>query len=299
MRTSKLALFGLVLLVGCGGGGGGGGSSSGGGGTPLTLKVNDLTTTLNENDAVNIGFEINKSNADYTLTIQKTGQSGSYNLTEVEPGITWSIVGEKLNIEAQNLDKMTRTVTATLTASLGGEESKATFEMQLNNGSLDAVISSVDVYVNDAQNIVSLSEVNDISQAYGKVLELLDHTIPTYSSTFDSVLYLSNLSEVNTALVDIANGGSENLLNSPLAQLEAQLNDHANEYLAFINGMAALENSLMSLPSLSINVKDTKHSFFVGNSNYGGYDVSNYWRFNDDHQFVGNLINPLYGNCSI
>ena len=300
MKTKYYAFAGLTLLVGCGGGGGGGGSSSGGGGTtPLTLKVNDLTATLNENDSVNIGFDINKTGADYSLQIEKTGHSGKFDITEVEPGITWSIQNDELKIDSVNIDKKTRSVIATLTASVDGQQSASTFELQLTNGTLDKVINTVEVYVNDAQNIISLSELNDVSSAYGKVLELLGHSVPSYSSTFDSAEYSNNLSSINTALSDVTNGASETVLINTLNPIEVQLNAHANEFIDFINGMAAIDNSLIVLPPASITVDGNEHSFFIGNTNYGVYDISSYWQFNNEHQFVGNLINPLYGNCSI
>ncbi|MDA0146270.1 hypothetical protein OCT63_18760, partial [Vibrio sp. RW] len=106
---------------------------------------------LSENGQTSLKFEINKNGADYSLNLATTGHPGTFDISDVEPGITWSVNDDVLNINAENLDKVSRTAIATLTASHDGQQASATFEIDLKNGSLDEVIETVNVYVNDAQ----------------------------------------------------------------------------------------------------------------------------------------------------
>jgi len=296
MRTTLLAIGCLSVLVGCGGGGGGGG---GGGATALSLSISDSTLTVSENSQASLAIDVNKTGATYTLMIPMVGQTTKTNLSDAEPGISWNVEEGRLKVDASNIDKKTRTVLATLTASIGDEKSSATFQLELNNESLDELTAVANVYLKDSQSMSELTEISDVESAYSKVLEFLGHTASTFTPSFDGGQYTSNVTALTTALRNLEGGGSETEVSDAVTTINNQLNAHAAEYVTHINGLASIDNSLKTLPETSLSINGEGHSYFIGNANYGHYDVSNFWQFNAEHQYIGNLINPLYGNCSI
>ncbi|MGF1827213.1 hypothetical protein [Vibrio splendidus] len=291
-----------AILIGCGGGGGGGGDSSSGGSNPspqnLELSLTDLSTQVSEMDSGSIRLSVNKSDVTYGLFVQNTEQQ-MVDIETVEPGLNWAVQDSKLTISGSSINKSSRTVIATLKASSGVDSVEANFELVFQNNSLDETMQKVNGYVNDPLNVMSLTELNAISDAYVKVLELLGQSAQKYTPTFDTVRFNQNLSEINTALVEVSNGADEDVLNEKVLILEVQINEFANDKLQSINSMAALNNSLSALPQVLVTFDNGNSSFFVGNLEYGNYGIDGAWYYSNEYQFIDGLIDSSLGNCSI
>ena len=290
-----------AILIGCGGGGGGGGSSSGGSNPSpqsLELSLTDLSTQVSEVDSGSIRLSVNKSDVTYELFVQNTEQQ-MVDIEIVEPGLNWVVQDSKLTISGSTINKSSRTVIATLKASSGGDTVEANFDLALQNNSLDETMQKVNAYVNDPLNVMSLTELNVISDAYIKVLDLLGQSATGYTPPFDTVRFNQNLSAINAALVEVSNGADEEVLNEKILILEEQINEFANEKLQSINSMAALNNSLSALPQVLVTFNSGTSSFFVGNLEYGNYGIDGVWNYSNEYQFIDGLIDSSLGNCSI
>ncbi len=287
------------ILNGCGGGGGGSSTGTGDASSQsLKLTLNDLSTQVSEESEGTIRISTNKSDVSYELLVEDQSNK-MVELSSVEPGLSWSVDDGKLTINGDSINKSSRTVIATIRAISGDDSAEATFNLELKNTSLDKTIEKVGIYVNNPLGVMDLTELNAISDAYLKVLDLLGVSASELNPTFDSVRFNLSLSEIDSALVEVSNGADEDVLDAKVILLESQINEYANQKVESINALAAMNNSLMTLPEVAISFDGSKTSFFIGNSEYGSFTFDGVWQYSSEYQFVGRLTDLSQNNCSI
>ncbi|MGY6352565.1 hypothetical protein ACXITX_21580 [Vibrio parahaemolyticus] len=296
-----LALSILVVLSGCGGGGEGGGTNSSSGDKSLVLTVTDPTQSLVENGAsITVQLETNSKSDNYTLTVRDPQSVlNQIPLSEYEKNIHWSVNKSNLILSADELLKSSGDLSLTLTLEDGSEQISTNFSLDIVNTSLNERLEVASTYIDNSEEIKQFSELKSLQHAYEKVFLLMGHGQLPFTPEFDEQVYLDKLNDIKLAVSKVHNGGIETLLVNPLSSFESELNASAKQYIDHLNKIAAKENSLSVLPAVDFNASSTGYSFFKGNVNYGQFTELSVFKFNPEFQFVENLTDPTYGNCSI
>ncbi len=296
-----------ITLTACGGGSGESQTAPSKVVTPpatLSFSLAETSLAINEQEKAKI-----------TLTLDYTGTGDLSYAIEFLPSTNKASAQVINNDLIITINELENALTSTLSITVSSSNSdvtaiEKTLELSLINTSVEVVLAEVELWKNSEQ-VFKFDDFDDAVTFYTKSAYFyggLDNSAIAEKLTEFTAIKQSSMEKKSSpevtqlaeALANYQNNSiTETELKTFLMNVKTMAGAEYNKLAGNINLLASLTNdNLPPLPSLNYQYSDKYQAFsgIIGNTQMGSFDGES-WKFNQQYQFLNNLI-PSLGNTT-
>lgn len=171
-------------------------------------------------------------------------------------------------------------------------------ELTLHKSSFAGEYTTLSLYFIDKMHFEGKLNDKEYLEYRQKIEDTYYNIVTSYVSAYESRLnsYLDRVAQYNPNAVDASFEMVQSYITSALAIIDYQINymqDYygENDCLTILNEVAELSGNTVSFKAEAlIELPDETYSRYIGNDNYGSYNVNGEWVFSDAYKFMSILM---------
>lgn len=166
-------------------------------------------------------------------------------------------------------------------------------ELTLHKASFAGEYTTLSLYFIDKMHFEGKLNDKEYLEYRQKIEDTYYNIVTSYVSAYESRLnsYLDQVAQYNPNAVDASFEMVQSYITFAVGIIDTQINYMQNDCLNLLNEVAELSGNTINFKAEAlIELPDETYSRYIGNDNYGSYNVNGEWVFSDAYKFMSILM---------
>uniref|UniRef100_Q0HW86 Cadherin domain-containing protein n=1 Tax=Shewanella sp. (strain MR-7) TaxID=60481 RepID=Q0HW86_SHESR len=166
-------------------------------------------------------------------------------------------------------------------------------ELTLHKASFAGEYTTLSLYFIDKMHFEGKLNDKEYLEYRQKIEDTYYNIVTSYVSAYESRLnsYLDRVAQYNPNAVEASFEMVQSYITSAVGTIDTQINYMQGDSLTLLNEVAELSGNMINFQSEKlVELPNEIYSRYIGNDNYGSYNVNGEWVFSDAYKFMSILM---------